>query len=1061
MKSMRNQQKGDLERAEMLLKQVKPNLKLKEFDESTIGGLEEAMDLFEKWNSEEKMREAYECWGDYQTVKQKHKIAIDFYQKSLTIQVALYGEINEATWKLYFKIGNGFNYLVDLKPAKPYLFKALELAKAIFGEEGMNTAIVYSAIGFWHFCQDNFTKAIEYYQKTMRIEEKQDPVPISSLSITYINIATNYTSCYNLKKAIQFFEKGVILLKKNLPPMHEDFSHIYHNYADLYNRKGDDNRAILFAKQAIEVANYNNDMNVVFSYHLLMKIYQSQGKDKKALEFGEKAIEVLVKYKREKHRVNIAISTYISSIYQKRGNHEKAFSLIKKSIQIAKELYGPHGIVLANTMRAMAEYYMNRDMFTKAENHCYEALNILNYCKDDRLRCTSFIYQTLGSLYTKFQKTESAISAYHKAILFSTVGYEEQDVYDYPFFDIKNIDFEIKKNPSLWLQLFSFKASAFFQYFLKHTKNLKDLKAAFRGYEVTYYFWEQIQHSFQSNQSKLIILKSIEQHLFQAIATTYTLFETTEEQKYLNHTFEFVERNKAYLMLSDKQEKNAKQATSLPTELLEREEELQGRLTSLQKNIQRQKQKGEKADKVKLQELENDYFSSYNEFEDLKKQLEKRYPEYYRLKYSATTVSIPNLQSSLQENQTVLNYFIGEEKIYLFAITSNEHEVFALDKPSNWKDLIQNYLQSIKFHQKTEFLQHSFTLYQTLLQEALHHIIDPFAEEGEQRQVFIIPHAELHYLPFETLIVSEPNTPTLYSDLDYLLKHCQISYHYSATLLHLGLQKQAEAMAERAPIDIAFTGFAPVYASSSNAQKQALELLQKEYAVAANRSEAVRSDGTWMPLPYSKLEVENIAQLFEQEGLRSNAFLYESANKSNLEEQIGKSRFVLIAAHGIVNNQYPELSGLILAEDGSGKFKSETTEVLEDLGTDRSKIELQKATDDCILNMKEVAMIPMSADLVVLSSCESGIGELHKGEGMMAVNRGFLTSGAKNVVSTLFKVNDRASSELTQLLFQYILEGENFAAALQKAKLGLLKKEGMDPKAWSGFVLFGAGRGES
>ena len=75
----------------------------------------------------------------------------------------------------------------------------------------------------------------------------------------------------------------------------------------------------------------------------------------------------------------------------------------------------------------------------------------------------------------------------------------------------------------------------------------------------------------------------------------------------------------------------------------------------------------------------------------------------------------------------------------------------------------------------------------------------------------------------------------------------------------------------------------------------------------------------------------------------------------------------------------------------------------------------------------------------------------------MAVNRGFLASGAKNVVSTLFKVNDRASSELTQLLFTHILKGESYSTALQKAKLELLKMKGMSPKSWSGFVLFGKG----
>ena len=80
----------------------------------------------------------------------------------------------------------------------------------------------------------------------------------------------------------------------------------------------------------------------------------------------------------------------------------------------------------------------------------------------------------------------------------------------------------------------------------------------------------------------------------------------------------------------------------------------------------------------------------------------------------------------------------------------------------------------------------------------------------------------------------------------------------------------------------------------------------------------------------------------------------------------------------------------------------------------------------------------------------------------MAVNRGFLYAGAKNVVSTLFKVYDRPSSLLTQYLFEEVLKtlpqeigGLEYSAALRAAKLKLLKEEEVDVKSWSGFVLIG------
>ena len=103
---------------------------------------------------------------------------------------------------------------------------------------------------------------------------------------------------------------------------------------------------------------------------------------------------------------------------------------------------------------------------------------------------------------------------------------------------------------------------------------------------------------------------------------------------------------------------------------------------------------------------------------------------------------------------------------------------------------------------------------------------------------------------------------------------------------------------------------------------------------------------------------------------------------------------------------------------------------------------------DCILSMEETYHLNLQADLVVLSSCESGIGQLAKGEGMMAVNRGFLYAGAKNVVSTLFKVYDEPSSRLTQYLFEGILEGVEANLALRSAKLRLLKEGKVDVMIW-------------
>ena len=98
----------------------------------------------------------------------------------------------------------------------------------------------------------------------------------------------------------------------------------------------------------------------------------------------------------------------------------------------------------------------------------------------------------------------------------------------------------------------------------------------------------------------------------------------------------------------------------------------------------------------------------------------------------------------------------------------------------------------------------------------------------------------------------------------------------------------------------------------------------------------------------------------------------------------------------------------------------------------------------------------MNTDLVVLSSCSSGIGALQKGEGMMAINRAFLYAGVRNIIFTQFDIPDKSSSELVVSLFEAVLKEEDYVAALRKAKLQLMKNSIKSPKDWAGYALIGS-----
>ncbi|HAS44261.1 MAG TPA: hypothetical protein DCS93_27530, partial [Microscillaceae bacterium] len=117
----------------------------------------------------------------------------------------------------------------------------------------------------------------------------------------------------------------------------------------------------------------------------------------------------------------------------------------------------------------------------------------------------------------------------------------------------------------------------------------------------------------------------------------------------------------------------------------------------------------------------------------------------------------------------------------------------------------------------------------------------------------------------------------------------------------------------------------------------------------------------------------------------------------------------------------------------------------------------QKHPDSTYLYAESIYYLPLKAQLVVLSSCESGVGKFAPGEGVMSLARGFLHAGAKNVISSLWEADDQYAKKLMVLLYQQILFGrKTYTQALHIAKKQLIAQEPyLHPKYWSSFILIG------
>jgi CHAT domain-containing protein len=154
--------------------------------------------------------------------------------------------------------------------------------------------------------------------------------------------------------------------------------------------------------------------------------------------------------------------------------------------------------------------------------------------------------------------------------------------------------------------------------------------------------------------------------------------------------------------------------------------------------------------------------------------------------------------------------------------------------------------------------------------------------------------------------------------------------------------------------------------------------------------------------------------------------------------ELGRYRIVHFATHGVLDDVFPELSGIVL-----------------------SLVDERGAEQDGFLRLHEIADLELAPELVVLSACQTALGKEVAGEGLLGFNRAFMYAGAPRVVSTLWRVDDRATAELMRRFYVAMFAAPRLspAAALRAAQLSLAgEPRWRSPYYWSGFVLQGEWR---
>ena len=265
---------------------------------------------------------------------------------------------------------------------------------------------------------------------------------------------------------------------------------------------------------------------------------------------------------------------------------------------------------------------------------------------------------------------------------------------------------------------------------------------------------------------------------------------------------------------------------------------------------------------------------------------------------------------------------------------------------------------------------------------------------AEVHKLKIIPDGELNLISFDYLITNEDSVSNL-TEANYLIEDFTITYHHSVSLAY----KEQNLLAENKSILLS----APLFNS--------------------------KNDYHLKPLPMSEKESKTIARIAKENSYRTDLVLSDKATENYFKQNASNYSIIHLATHTEVDKNNNQYSNIYFFPTPNEKENGKLT-------------------------LAETYNLKMNPSLITLSSCESGVGDIVKGEGMISFSRGFTYSGAQNVIFSLWKVNDKFTSDTMAELYRQILSGSEYNAALREAKLKTLKSyQSLSPKDWAGFIL--------
>lgn len=951
--------------------------------EAHLEKLREALNIWNELGNQRKMCDVLTYIGHTNFLLGKREKALESFNNALKIAQLL--EDKSKTGTIYNNLGLCSYYLGKIEQSLDFFGEGRKAFETIGDKRSLltsynNTASIMSIIG-------NNQKALNMFKEALNLaEELKFQERVGSLSV---NIGSIYYYIGEIELSLSYYKKSLDISTETQDKVSEHERLI--KIGEIYITLGEYEKALANFNKSLDVAiNINNNELKGLSLLASAETYISLKDYSKAKSILDKCLPILSEVDNKIKKVDLLAN--IALVQANLGDDLKAMEIYNEALSLAKVLKFKNRE--ATLLREVGSIQKKLGNLDSALNHFNESLKIIDLISAKKEKSATLI--ELGKLNEIKNNKQEALKIYTECIELNRSTFDKSGE-AIALFHLAKLESEVDLLDSALLHI-------------EEALNL--IEKSFREIKT-----ESLKYTYSS------LLQS---YYELGISLYMKKHKLNPNGKYDIKAIELCENSRNKIFLQKVKELNIDINYGVDISLVNKKKLLEENfgkksdyiinLLSNNKGISNQEEVEISKNQLKI---------ILEQIESLNTKIKEESPQYASLTIS-NFLEFRHIQENIDKNTLLLNYYLGNDKSYLWLVSRSEVKSYVLPPARKIEDLTRQFLDAIRLHPSEKSTK--AVAYKQLATGLGEILLGSVIDELREKKLVICGDGLIQIIPFGALAVAnkqEKNSE--YKPLIFTNEIISISSVSSVLLSRKELKQKI------APQGFLLAMGDPVY-SPDDIRIKRNQSIQDRSEVAVNGLNLVdvKREDLFSRLLYSRAEVNSIIKLAT--GLNVELFTDFNANLENLLSKAQDYKYTHIATHGILNAVEPELSTLIMSLYNENGKRQEG-----------------------FLTLNKVFSLKLNAELVTLSACQTGIGKRIRGEGNIGLTNAFLSVGARRVLSSLWSVSDEASAELMRRFYENLFQlGGSPSRALREAQISMVKeKKWQYPFFWAAFQLQG------